>query len=94
MLDTITDLAREKSSDKRRELLGRVADMFFDGAELHTDHETLLFRDIVLKMLNDVDDEGRAEFSERAAAEHRLPVEIARQLAQDEVAGRGAHAHA
>ncbi|WP_319532973.1 DUF2336 domain-containing protein [uncultured Cohaesibacter sp.] len=89
MLDTITDLAREKSSDKRRELLGRVADMFFDGAELHTDHESLLFRDIVLKMLNDVDDEGRAEFSERAASEGRLPIEIARQLAQDEVAVAG-----
>ncbi|SNY90142.1 hypothetical protein SAMN04515647_0288 [Cohaesibacter sp. ES.047] len=85
MLDTITDLAREKSSDKRRELLGRVADMFFDGAELHTDHEAILFRDIVLKMLNDVGAEGRAIFSERASKEPTLPIEIARNLAQDDV---------
>ena len=89
MLDTIKDLARERSSDKRRELLGRVADMFFDGAEHHTQQEALIFRDIVLKMLDDVDLEGRTEFSERVARQERLPSEVARQLAQDDVAVAG-----
>ncbi|WP_114007949.1 DUF2336 domain-containing protein [Cohaesibacter intestini] len=89
MLDTITDLAREKSSDKRRELLGRVADMFFDGAEHHSQKEAVIFRDIVLKMLDDVDLEGRAEFSERAAPHDSLPSDVARQLAQDDVAVAG-----
>lgn len=85
MLDTIADLAREKSSDKRRELLGKVADLFFDGAEHHTQQETLIFRDIVLKMLDEVDLDGRAEFSQRAAPQSDLPADIARQLAQDKV---------
>ena len=89
MLQTITDLAREKSSDKRRELLGRVADLFFDGAEHHTHQEAVLFRDIVLKMLNDVDLDGRAEFSERVASQQTLPVDVARQLAQDDVVVAG-----
>ncbi|SNZ20525.1 DUF2336 domain-containing protein [Cohaesibacter gelatinilyticus] len=89
MLDTIADLAREKSSDKRRELLGKVADLFFDGAEHHTQQEALIFRDIVLKMLNDIDLEGRTDFSQRAAPRSDLPPEVARQLAQDEVAVAG-----
>lgn len=85
MLETITDLAHEKSSEKRRELLGRVSDMFFDGAEHHTHQEAILFRDIVLRMLDDVDVEGRAEFSRRVAPQHTLPTDVARQLAQDDV---------
>ncbi|WP_319411982.1 DUF2336 domain-containing protein [uncultured Cohaesibacter sp.] len=89
MLSNITDLAREKSSDKRRELLGRVADLFFDGAENHTEQGTLIFRDIVLKMLNDVSLEGRAEFADRVATETRLPNEVAMQMAQDDVAVAG-----
>ena len=89
MLDTITDLAREKSSDKRRELLGRVADMFFDGAEHHSEKESIIFRDIVVKMLDDVDLDGRAEFAQRAAPEDSLPVDVARQLAQDDATVAG-----
>ena len=89
MLDTITDLAREKSSDKRRELLGRVSDMFFDGAEHHSEKEAVIFRDIVLKMLDDVDLEGRAEFAQRAAPHESLPADVARQLAQDELSVAG-----
>ncbi|MCT4655400.1 MAG: DUF2336 domain-containing protein [Cohaesibacter sp.] len=85
MLDTITDLAREKSSDKRRELLGRVADLFFDGAEHHSQQEAIIFRDIVLKMLNDVDLDARMEFAERAAPRADLPSDVARQLAQDDI---------
>ena len=85
MLVTITELAREKSSDKRRELLGRVADLFFDGSELHTEHEAVLFRDIVVKMLKEVNEDGRTEFSEKVAPEQRLPRDVALQLAQDEV---------
>ena len=89
MLTNITDLAREKSSDKRRELLGRVADLFFDGAENHTEQGTLIFRDIVLKMLNDVNLAGRAEFAERIAFEERLPNEIALEMARDDVSVAG-----
>lgn len=89
MLDNITDLAREKSSDKRRELLGRVADLFFDGAENHTEQGILIFRDIVLKMLNDVSVEGRAEFADRVASEDRLPNEVALKMAQDEMSVAG-----
>ncbi|WP_316861144.1 DUF2336 domain-containing protein [uncultured Cohaesibacter sp.] len=85
MIDTISDLAREKSSDKRRELLGRVADLFFDGAEHHTEQESLIFRDIVMKMLNEVELEGRAEFSNRAATQTSVPNDVAMKLAQDDV---------
>nr|WP_321454895.1 DUF2336 domain-containing protein [uncultured Cohaesibacter sp.] len=89
MLNTITDLARERSSDKRRELLGHVADLFFDGAENHTEQGALIFRDIVMKMLNDVDLEGRSEFSNRVATEERLPNEVALEMARDDVSVAG-----
>lgn len=83
MIDELTRLAREKSSEKRRELLGRVSDLFFDGAEHYSDHENVLFGDVLTSLLDDVDFESKVRLSERLADEDRGPRQLARALAGD-----------
>ncbi|MBL4786149.1 MAG: DUF2336 domain-containing protein [Cohaesibacteraceae bacterium] len=85
MLNDITELAHEKSSEKRRELLSRVADMFFEGAEHHSQQETVLFRDVVMQMLDEVELDARAEFSARIAPMETIPIEVAKRLGSDDV---------
>ena len=84
MIEHLTMLAREKSSEKRRELLGRVSDIFFEGAERYTDHETFLFGDVLTSLLDDVDVASKVELSERVAEADRAPRTLARALASDD----------
>jgi len=84
MIDDLTSLAREKSSEKRRELLGRVSDIFFDGAERYTDQEAFLFGDVLTSLLDDVDVGDKVELSVRLADEDRAPRNLAKALASDE----------
>ncbi|MEM8812591.1 MAG: DUF2336 domain-containing protein [Pseudomonadota bacterium] len=81
MIEELTSLAREKSSEKRRELLGRVSDLFFDGAENYSDNETFLFGDVLTSLLDDVDVDVQVELSERVATEDRAPRNLAKALA-------------
>lgn len=84
MIEELTSLAREKSSEKRRELLGRVSDIFFEGAERYTDQEAFLFGDVLTSLLDDVDINSKVELSVRLADEDRAPRNLAVALAKDE----------
>lgn len=84
MIDELTSLAREKSSEKRRELLGRVSDLFFDGAENYTDQEAVLFGDVLTSLLDDVDTNSKVDLSTKLAVEDHAPHQLAKALAEDE----------
>jgi uncharacterized protein (DUF2336 family) len=82
VLDRLADLARETSSERRRELLNGVCDLFL-AAETPTREQGDLFGDIVRRVLEDVTTDARAEFSGRVAHSDTVPVDIVRQLATD-----------
>jgi len=84
MIDELTNLARERSGEKRRELLGRVSEIFFDGAERFSDQEAFLFGDVLSSLLDDVDFECKVALSNRLATEDRAPRNLAKALAGDE----------
>jgi uncharacterized protein (DUF2336 family) len=85
MLHNLTTLARETSSDKRRDLLVQISDMFLDCNVEHDDAELLLFCDVLMKLLDKVDLEGRAEFAERIADSDRSSRELHLRLAEDDI---------
>lgn len=82
---TLVDLARESSSDKRRELLQEVSNLFVDGADAHSDRETLLFGDVLARLLDQVSVDDRAAVSSKVAGLERTPRELALKLANDEL---------
>lgn len=84
-MEELLNLARESSSDKRRELMGRVADHFVDGADKYTNRELNLFGDVMTKLLCEVDEEGRKNLSEKVAHVASTPRDLTMALARDEI---------
>ena len=87
MLRSLSELASESSSDKRRALLGQVSDMFYNGGrDAITEREMGLFADVVTRLLKDLDTASRAHFSAIVARSERTPAEVALALARDNAA--------
>lgn len=84
-LKNLIEVAQEASSDKRRELLEGVTDLFLDeGSELNADEQTIA-AEILGKVASEVEREVRARLSYRLADLENAPVELIRQLANDEI---------
>ncbi|WP_407049859.1 DUF2336 domain-containing protein [Methyloraptor flagellatus] len=85
MAVSLLDLAREESSDRRRELLQEVSNIFVDGAENHTDRELVLFGEVLGRLLDHVSVDDRAAFSSRVAALAQTSRDLALKLANDAI---------
>ncbi|WP_417667299.1 DUF2336 domain-containing protein [Roseibium sp.] len=84
MLNSLVDLARESSSEKRRELLGQVSALFIADANRYSDEETALFSGVLGRLVEDADRQEKAKLSARLAHIDETPHDLALQLANDE----------
>jgi uncharacterized protein (DUF2336 family) len=82
-LQDLIDLAKEPSSDKRRELLREVTDLFFAEPE-HRSNELTLFDDVMTQLAGEMEAVVRAELAERIGPTNRPPLRLVRKLASDE----------
>jgi uncharacterized protein (DUF2336 family) len=76
----LLELAHENSSEKRRELLNDVTDLFFDSAEQRSDIESNMFGELMAKVAYELDVEVRKDLTARFAdgsAPRRLAVALA-----------------
>lgn len=85
MLTDMVDLAREKSSEKRRELMGRVADHFVEGSNDYSNQELKLFSQIISKLLEEMDTQSRFELSQKISKNANTPHDITLKLANEEI---------
>lgn len=84
-LHRLTELAREKSSERRRALLREVTDLFFDEPP-HKDSSELVHFDSVLSTLAaQTAQDARAELSRRFADAPLAPRGLILQLARDAI---------
>lgn len=82
----LLDLAREGSSEKRRELLRQITDVFLAHPEQRSENESVLFDEIVGAVAQDLETQVRIELS-RKVAESSAPLRrTARRLAMDDIA--------
>lgn len=78
----LVDLARERSSEKRRELLREVTDMFFVSAEAgRTAAEAALFDSVLREMAVTMQDTVLRELAERFSETPDAPIGLMRDLA-------------
>jgi uncharacterized protein (DUF2336 family) len=84
MRTSLVDLARQTSSDKRRELMQEVSALFINGAEHHNDRELLRFGEVLSLLLDRIPVEDRADFSGQVATLKQTPRTLALKLAHDE----------
>ncbi|MGE0612276.1 MAG: DUF2336 domain-containing protein [Hyphomicrobiales bacterium] len=78
-------LEGETSSEKRRELLHRVTDLFFVTQEKHDGTATNVFGDVMERVAYELEIEARAVFAKRMALAERAPHRLIRRLARDHI---------
>ncbi len=84
-LQSLVDLARETSDERRRQLLQEVTNLFFDASGSMTDTQRGLFGDVISRVLPDVQAEARKNLAERLAKLPDAPADVIRMLANDEI---------
>jgi uncharacterized protein (DUF2336 family) len=84
-LHRLLELAKEPSSDKRRDLLRDVTDLFLENATTYTDAEKGHFGAIIGKVAQDMEVAVRAHLAEQLAAEGAAPPDLIRKLAHDHI---------
>jgi uncharacterized protein (DUF2336 family) len=84
-LHDLIALAQEPSSERRRELLRGVTDMFFSG-ETHAAAEIDLFDAVLGTLANEMEVAVRAELAARMSDADSPPLGLMRSLAADEIA--------
>ncbi len=82
-LDALINLAKEPSSEKRRELLRQITDIFLVDPSKHSDSEAENFDDIMLQLSYDLEVEVREELSQRLASNEHAPQKLMRTFASD-----------
>jgi uncharacterized protein (DUF2336 family) len=81
----LLDLAKETSSEKRRELLREITDLLANDAAMRTATNCSAFDEIAVAVVSDLKTEARSEISRMLAAT-ALPLgRTARELAMDEI---------
>lgn len=83
-LEELIVLAKEPSSERRRELLREVTDLFFSASGPHGPQELELFDGVLDKLAVDMEVEVRAELAERMALASQGPAALVARLASDE----------
>ncbi|MFN0262951.1 DUF2336 domain-containing protein [Tepidamorphus sp. 3E244] len=82
-IDALMQLAHEGSSDKRRELLHAVTDLFLTS-ETVTDAQSQMFDQVMTQVAAQAGVEGRRDLADRIAPIGHAPRGIVNQLARDE----------
>ena len=79
----LQDLAKRSSSEERAVLLRRLADMLLRGGIADSATIIAIFEDVVCRVLDQVDQVARVEFSERVGPTAATPRRVVFQLAND-----------
>jgi len=85
-LERLVELAGEPSSERRRELLRDIADVFLEDPDTYSSTELQYFGDIMGKVAYDLERQVREELAEKLADQEAAPPELIKRLASDEIA--------
>jgi uncharacterized protein (DUF2336 family) len=84
-LNNLVELAKEKSSERRRALLREVTDLFFDEPPARDTSVSQRFEDVLTSLAEQTAEEARVELSERFAETDMAPKGLVLKLAQDAI---------
>ena len=84
-LRNLVDLAKEPSSDRRRELLREVTDLFIDASDSYNERERDHFNAIMMNVARAMEQKVRRDLAQRMALEPNAPRGIITMLANDDI---------
>lgn len=85
-LSKLAHVAKDTSAAGRNKLVSLVTDMFLDAKDDPGEQISLLFGDIVMKVLGQLEQETRMVLAKRVCLEGRAPHDLMVRLAKDEFA--------
>jgi Uncharacterised protein conserved in bacteria (DUF2336) len=90
MLAELKNLAEERSSEKRLDLLRKITDLFLAEIDKHSDLESSLFNEVVERIVDQVERDAKIDVATNLATLPGFPLPVVRNLARDgdiEIAG-------
>lgn len=84
-VESLLDLAREKSIIGRQSLVNAISDLFEGGNEELSDRERTLMQSILHQLVRDTEKEVRKAIAKRFAGSRLVSNAIAKELANDEI---------
>ncbi len=84
-LEGLVELAKETSSDRRRELLRDITDVFLEDPGSYNSLESQHFGDIMGKVAYDLERQVREELAGKLSAEAAAPPDLIKRLAGDDI---------
>ncbi|MES0882377.1 DUF2336 domain-containing protein [Roseibium sp. SCP14] len=88
-LAKLADLARDSSPSGRKGLIKTLTDLFVGAGDDRDEQISLLFGDIVLKVLGQLEEETRMVLAKRVCHEDDAPRELMVKLAKDKISVAG-----
>ncbi|MCY1705545.1 DUF2336 domain-containing protein [Pannonibacter sp. SL95] len=85
-LSKLSELAHDRTSSGRKSLVEAVTDLFVSAQPEQVDHVSLLFGDIVLKVIGQLEEEARMALAVRVSENPNTPHDLAFRLAEDTIA--------
>ena len=79
----LKSLAEERSSEKRLDLLRKIADLFFARIDEHSEAETSLFNDVMEQVVDQISHDGKIVVATDLATLPGFPTLVVRKLAHD-----------
>src|SRR5690349_11704906 len=84
LIPELEDVLQNGTREKRADALKRITSLFIDGAASFNDDHVRLFDDVFCHLIAEIETKARAALSIELAPVDNAPVEIVRQLAQDD----------
>ena len=84
LIPELEDVIRHGSQDKRATTVKRIANLFIDGAAHFSEDHIGLFDDVLCRLIVEIEAKARAEMAQTLAPLSNAPLELMRQLANDD----------
>jgi len=83
-VDELLRLARDKSTESRKQLVGVIGDLFFDKHAVLSENERAIMSDVLRQLIHDVELTVRKHLAIRLSDEPEAPYELILALANDD----------
>jgi uncharacterized protein (DUF2336 family) len=84
LLDELDEAIASGSSSRRVETLRRITDLFLSNADRIQGRQVDLFGDVFERLIDQIEDQARAELGQRLAPTGNAPISVIRRLAHDD----------
>jgi uncharacterized protein (DUF2336 family) len=85
MFAELKNLAEERSSEKRLDLLRKITDLFFAGIDQHSEAENSLFHEVIDRIVDQVSHEAKIDVATNLATLPGFPLPVVRKFANDNI---------